>query len=169
MDWLHVCKAILLVQTFTSFCSNLGICGLFSSPFVSYWAHIDWLAPGYLIGAGNPTISWETETQVQAACQPWQPHGTTQDGNNSCWVSPQEIRSLSLTSSSAAWTRKRDPQNILALRTSGAYFGGSWKIAVRSRDSSPKEHTCKSHRFWHPEDKQYFEKSSGRLGWQWWW
>ena len=48
--------------------------GLFSSPFVSYWAHIDWLAPGYLIGAGNPTISRETKTQVPAACQPWQPH-----------------------------------------------------------------------------------------------
>ena len=48
--------------------------GLFSSPFVSYWVHIDWLAPGYLMGVGNPTISWETETQVWAACQPRQPH-----------------------------------------------------------------------------------------------
>ena len=26
------------------------------------------------MGAGNPTISGETETQVQAACQPRQPH-----------------------------------------------------------------------------------------------
>ena len=74
MDWLHVCKAILLVQTFAGFSSNLGIRGLFSSPFVSYWAHIDWLAPGYLMGAGNPTISRETETQVWVACQPRQPH-----------------------------------------------------------------------------------------------
>ena len=49
------------------FCSNLGVRRLFSSPFVSYWAHIDWLAPGYLMGAGNPTISRETETQVWAA------------------------------------------------------------------------------------------------------
>ena len=43
---------------------------------LSYWVHIDWLAPGYLMGAGNPTISRETETQVPAACQPQprQPH-----------------------------------------------------------------------------------------------
>ena len=61
---------------FTGFSSNLGICGLFSSPFVSYWAHIGWLSPGSLMGAGNPTISGETETQVPAACQPWQPHIT---------------------------------------------------------------------------------------------
>ena len=61
---------------FAGFCSNLGVRGLFSSPFVSYWVHIDWLAPGYLMGAGNPTISLETETQVPAACQPQprQPH-----------------------------------------------------------------------------------------------
>ena len=73
MDWSHVCKAILLVQTIAGFCSNLGIRGLFSSPFVSYWVHIDWLAPGCLIESGNPTISRETKTQVWAACQPWQP------------------------------------------------------------------------------------------------
>ena len=54
--------------------SNLGIRGLFSSPFVSYCAHIDWLAPGYLMGAGNPTISRETKTQVRASCQPRHPH-----------------------------------------------------------------------------------------------
>ena len=61
---------------FAGFCSNLGVRTLFSSPFVSYWVHIDWLAPGYLMGAGNPTISRETETQVLAACQPQprQPH-----------------------------------------------------------------------------------------------
>ena len=53
--------------------SNLGVRRLFSSPFVSYWAHIDWLAPGYPMGAGNPTISGETKTQVRAACQPGSP------------------------------------------------------------------------------------------------
>ena len=52
---------------FADFCSNLGVRGLFSSPFVSYWVHIDWLAPCYLMGAGNPTISQKTETQVRAA------------------------------------------------------------------------------------------------------
>ena len=26
------------------------------------------------MGVGNPTISGETETQVWAACRPWQPH-----------------------------------------------------------------------------------------------
>ena len=49
----------------TNFCwlfSNLGVRGLFSFPFVSYWAHIDWLAPGGLMGVGNLTISGETET-----------------------------------------------------------------------------------------------------------
>ena len=89
-DWLHVCKAVLLVQTSRAtclqsnsigtngagFCSNLGAGGLFSSPAGFYWVHIDWLAPGHPTGAGNPTISWETETQVPAACQPQprQPH-----------------------------------------------------------------------------------------------
>ena len=54
------------------------LCGLFSSPFVSYWVHIDWLAPGYLMGAGNPIISRETETQVPGSCQPQpqQPHNS---------------------------------------------------------------------------------------------
>ena len=47
-------KAILLVQMARAF----------------YWVHIDWPAPGHPMGAGNPTISWETETQVLAACQP---------------------------------------------------------------------------------------------------
>ena len=59
---------------FAGFCSNFGVRGLFSSPFVSYWVHIDWLAPGYLVGAGNPTISRKTETQVGAASQLRQPH-----------------------------------------------------------------------------------------------
>ena len=61
---------------FTGFCSNLGARWLFSSPVGFYWVHIDWLAPGHPMGAGNPTISRETETQVPAACQPQprQPH-----------------------------------------------------------------------------------------------
>ena len=42
--------------------SNLGVHRLFSFPFVSYWAHIDWLAPGSLMGVVNLTISGETET-----------------------------------------------------------------------------------------------------------
>ena len=45
-------------------------------PRAFYWVHIDWLAPGHPMGAGNPTISRENETQVPAACQPQprQPH-----------------------------------------------------------------------------------------------
>ena len=89
-DWLHVCKAILLVQTLRATClqnnpigtngagfgSKLGARGLFSSPAGFYWVHIHWLAPRHPMGAGNPTISRETETQVPAACQPQprQPH-----------------------------------------------------------------------------------------------
>ena len=34
----------------------------FQSPFVSHWEHIDWLAPGYLMGVGNLTISGEAKT-----------------------------------------------------------------------------------------------------------
>ena len=33
-----------------------------SSPFVSHWEHIDRLAPGYLMGVGNLTISGEAKT-----------------------------------------------------------------------------------------------------------
>ena len=51
---LFILKAILLVQT-AGFCSNLGARWLFSSP------------AGFLLGAENPTISRETETQVPAA------------------------------------------------------------------------------------------------------
>ena len=47
---------------------------LFHFPFVPFWVPVDWLALGGRMGAGNPTISGETETQVQAACQPQQPH-----------------------------------------------------------------------------------------------
>ena len=74
---LVICLQSNFIGTnFAGFCSNLGVRGLFSAPFVSYWVHIDWLALGYLMGAGNPTISRETKTQVPAACQPqpWQPH-----------------------------------------------------------------------------------------------
>ena len=35
---------------------NLGVHELFSFPFVSYWAHVDWLAPGGLMGLGNLTF-----------------------------------------------------------------------------------------------------------------
>ena len=31
-------------------------------PFVPFWAPVDWLAPGGLMGVGNLTISGETET-----------------------------------------------------------------------------------------------------------
>ena len=103
-DWLHVCKAILLVQTSRATClqsnpigtnfaglgSNLKQfywykrCGLLfklRQPLAFqlsrfYWVHIDWLAPGHPMGAGNPAISRETETQVLAACQP-APHNKT--------------------------------------------------------------------------------------------
>ena len=53
-------KAILLVQWAWAF----------------NWVHIDWPAPGLPMGAGNPTISRETETQIPAPCQPQprQPH-----------------------------------------------------------------------------------------------
>ena len=51
--------------------------GLFSSPFVSYWGHIDWLAPGYLMGVGNLTISGEAKTLVQAACHGINPGSLT--------------------------------------------------------------------------------------------
>ena len=69
-------KAILLVQTAQAFVPNLGARWLFSSPAGFCWVHIDWLAPGHPMGAGNPTISRETETQVPAACQrqPRHPH-----------------------------------------------------------------------------------------------
>ena len=70
---------------------NLSVRVLFSSPFVSNWAHIDWLAPGYLMGVGNPTISGETETQVRAACQPGSPTGRFKvkgliSGEDSSWL-----------------------------------------------------------------------------------
>ena len=55
-------KAILLVQTAPT--------GFSALPRAFYWVHIDWLAPGHPVGAGNPTVSRETETQVPAACQP---------------------------------------------------------------------------------------------------
>ena len=77
--WLVTCLQSNPIGTNgTGFGSNLGARGLFSSPAGFYWVHIDWLAPGHPMGAGNPTISRETETQVPAACQPQpqprQPH-----------------------------------------------------------------------------------------------
>ena len=68
-DWLHVCKAVPLVQTLFKFKAIL----LVQTERAFYWVHIDWLAPGHPMGAGNPTISRETETQVLAPCQPWPP------------------------------------------------------------------------------------------------
>ena len=70
---------------FAGFCSNLkqfywckrrGLLFKFRRPRAFYWVHIDWPAPGHPMGAGNPTISRDTETQVPAACQPQprQPH-----------------------------------------------------------------------------------------------
>ena len=43
-------KAILLVQTAPAFFK-------LRRPRAFYWVHIDWLAPGHPMGAGNPTIS----------------------------------------------------------------------------------------------------------------
>ena len=51
--------------------------GLFSSPFVSYWVHINWLAPGYRMGVGNLTILGEAKTWVQASCHGINPGSLT--------------------------------------------------------------------------------------------
>ena len=56
-------KAILLVQTARAFFK-------LRRPRAFDWVHIDWLAPGHPMGAGNPTISRETDTQVPTPCQP---------------------------------------------------------------------------------------------------
>ena len=92
-DWLHVCKAVLLVQTSRAtclqsnsigtngagFCSNLGAGGLFSSPAGFCWVHIDWLAPGHPMGAGNPTISRKPKPKSRRlpAPAPAAPHNKT--------------------------------------------------------------------------------------------
>ena len=55
-DWLHACKAILLVQISRATCLQSNSIGTNGA--------------GFLLGVGNPTISRETETQVPAACQP---------------------------------------------------------------------------------------------------
>ena len=61
---------------FPGFCSNLeqsywykqrGLLFKHRRPRAFYWVYIDWLAPGHPMGAGNLTISRETETQVQAS------------------------------------------------------------------------------------------------------
>ena len=54
---------------FAGFCSNLGVHGLFSSPFVSYWVHIDWLAPGYLMG-GFPPFHGKPKPRSQPPVSP---------------------------------------------------------------------------------------------------
>ena len=84
--WLVTCLQSNPIGTnFAGFCSNLkqfywykrrGLLFKLRRPLAFYWVHIDWLAPGHPMGAGNPTLSWETETQVPAACQPQrrQPH-----------------------------------------------------------------------------------------------
>ena len=56
--------------------SNLGAVGFSALSRAFYWVHIDWPAPGHPMGAGNPTISRETETQILAPCRSWprQPH-----------------------------------------------------------------------------------------------
>ena len=59
-------KAILLVQTARAFFK-------LRCPRAFYWVRIDWPAPGHPMGAGNPTISRETETQVLAPCRSWPP------------------------------------------------------------------------------------------------
>ena len=59
--WLVTCLQSNPIGTNgAGFCSNLGARGLFSSTAGFYWVYIDWLAPGHLMGAGNPTISRET-------------------------------------------------------------------------------------------------------------
>ena len=47
--------------------------GLFSSPFVSYWAHIDWLAPGYLMGAGIPPFQGKPKARSWPPASPGSP------------------------------------------------------------------------------------------------
>ena len=55
---------------FTGFCPNLGVRGLFSSPFVSYWVHIDWLAPGYLMGRGIPPFHGKPKPRSRLPASP---------------------------------------------------------------------------------------------------
>ena len=98
-DWLHVCKAILLVQTsratclqsnpigtnFEGFGSNLkqfywykrhGLLfklrrrWLFSSPAGFYWVHIDWLAPGHPMGRGIPPFHGKPKPKSRPPASP---------------------------------------------------------------------------------------------------
>ena len=92
-DWLHVCKAVLLVQTswatclqsnpigtnFAGFCSNLkqfywykrrGLLFKLRRPRAFYWVHIDWLAPGHPMGSGNPTISQKPKPKFRPPASP---------------------------------------------------------------------------------------------------
>ena len=77
-DWLHVCKAILLVQTSRAFVQTQAHAGFSALPRAFYWVHIDWLTPGHPMGAGNPTISQETETPSPGRLPaPAAPHNKT--------------------------------------------------------------------------------------------
>ena len=67
---LHVYKAIPIGTNFAGFCSNLGARWLFSSPAGFYWVHIDWLAPGHPVGAGNPTISRKPKPKSRLPASP---------------------------------------------------------------------------------------------------
>ena len=85
-NWLVTCLQSNPIGTnFAGFCLNLkqfywykrrGLLFKLRCPRAFHWVHIDWLTPGHPMGAGNPTISLETETQFPAACQPQsrQPH-----------------------------------------------------------------------------------------------
>ena len=83
-DWLHVCKAILLVQTSwatclqsnsigtngTGFCSNLGARRLFSS-LAGFLLGAYWLAGSRSPdGAGNPTISLKPKPKSRPPASP---------------------------------------------------------------------------------------------------
>ena len=60
---LHVYKAILLVQL-------RGLLFKLRRPWAFYWVHIDWLAPGHPMGAGNPTISWKPKPKSRPPASP---------------------------------------------------------------------------------------------------
>ena len=99
-DWLHVCKAILLVQTWRATCLQSNPIGTNFAGFGSNLKQFYWykrrgllfklrrplpfqlsrgLFTGCILidwlqvtrwGRGIPPFHWETETQVPAACQP---------------------------------------------------------------------------------------------------
>ena len=84
-DWLHVCKAILLVQTSwalfklkaillvqtaRAFVQTQAPAGFSALSRAFYWVHIDWLAPGHPVGAGNPTISRKPKPKSRPPASP---------------------------------------------------------------------------------------------------